>query len=145
MFLDRFVNLLNVMVRIPRVGGVHTHQFDVLSLNHDRGSDGTFVDVFGVDDSLPPPFVQHKSDSVFVVVFSRSHENVFVMCLPYFSLFMSTRFTHSMLLLHQPVTKYLNVDLLLFFKCIILFLLAVQNCGAAASFVIVASFLSFIM
>ena len=59
------------------MGEVHTHQFDVLSVNHDRGSDGTFVDVFGVDDSLPPPFVQHNSDSVFVVEFSRSHE----MCL----------------------------------------------------------------
>ena len=56
-FLDRFVHLLNVMVRIPRVGEVHTHQFDVLSVNDDRGSDGTFVDVLGVDDSLPPPCV----------------------------------------------------------------------------------------
>ena len=73
----------------------NTHQFDVLSVNHDRGSDDTFVDVFGVgvDDSLSPSFVQHNSDSVFVVEFSRSHENVFVMCLPYFSLFMSPRFT----------------------------------------------------
>ena len=95
MFLDRFEHFLNVMVRIPRVVEVHTHQFDVLSVNHDRGSDGTFVDVFGVDDSLPPPFVLHFSDSVFVVEFSRSHENVSMMYLPYFSLFMSPRFVQQ--------------------------------------------------
>ena len=53
-FLDRFVHFLYVMVRIPRVVEVHTHQFDVLSVNHDRGSDGTFVDVFGLDNSLIP-------------------------------------------------------------------------------------------
>ena len=64
------------------LGKVHTHQFDVLSVHQDRGSDGTFVDVLSVDDSLPPPFVQHYSDSVFVVEFSRSRENVFMMCLP---------------------------------------------------------------
>ena len=41
---------------------------------------------------------------------------------------------------HHEVTKYLNVDLLLFFKCITLLIHAVRNCGAAASFVIVVSF-----
>ena len=71
---------------------VHTHQLDVLTVHQDRGCDGTFVDVLSVDDSFPPPFVQHYSDSVFVVVFSSSHEDVFMMCLPYFSLFMSPRF-----------------------------------------------------
>ena len=92
--LDRFVHLLNVTVRIFRVGEVHTHQFDVLSVNQDRGSDGTFVDVFGVDDSLPPPSVQHDSDSVFVVEFSDPMK-MCVVCLPYFSLFMSPRFTQE--------------------------------------------------
>ena len=48
---------------------VYTHQFDVLSVHQDPSSDGTFVDVLCVDDSLPPPFVQHNSNSVFVVVF----------------------------------------------------------------------------
>ena len=91
-FLDCFVHLLNVVVRILRVWKVRTHQFDVLTVHQDRGGDGTFVDTLCVDDSLPPPFVQHYSDSVFVVEFSRSHENVFVMCLPYFSLFLSPRF-----------------------------------------------------
>ena len=71
---------------------MHTHQLDVLTVHQDRGSDGTFVDVLGVDDSFPPPFVQHNSNSVFVVVFSSSHEDVLMMCLPYFSLFMSPRF-----------------------------------------------------
>ena len=77
MSLDCFVHLLKV-VRIFRVGKVHTH--DVLTVHQDRGSDGTFVDVLSVDDSFPPPFVQHNSDCVFVVVFSSSHEDVFMMC-----------------------------------------------------------------
>ena len=46
----------------------------------------------------------------------------------------------DLLLLHQPITKSLNADLLLFSKCIILLMHAVQNCGAAAPFVIVVSF-----
>ena len=82
-FLHCFVHLVNVMVRIFRVVKYTPHQFDVLSVDQDRGSDGTLVDVFGVDDSLPPPFVQHYPDSVFDVEFSRSHENVFMTCLPY--------------------------------------------------------------
>ena len=40
----------------------------------------------------------------------------------------------------NPSRSNLNVDLLLCFKCIILLMHAVQNCGAAASFVIVVSF-----
>ena len=59
---------------------VHTHQLDVLTVHQDRGSDVAFVDVLIVDDSFPPPFVQHNSNSVFVVVFSSSHEDVFKMC-----------------------------------------------------------------
>ena len=52
--LDRLADFLDVMVRIPRVGEVHTHQFDALAVDH-----------------------------VFVVMFSCTHEYVFVMCLPY--------------------------------------------------------------
>ena len=40
----------------------------------------------------------------------------------------------DLLLLHQPITKSMNADLLLFSKCIILLMHAVRNCGAAASF-----------
>ena len=76
MFLNCFVHLLDVAIRIFRVWEVHTHQIDVLTVDQDRGLDGTLVDVFGVDDSLPPPFVQPNSYSVFVVVFSSSRENV---------------------------------------------------------------------
>ena len=65
---------------------VHTHQLDVMSVHQDRGSDGTFVDVLSVDDSLPPPFVQHNSDSVFVVEFSSSHEKCVYDVSPIFQL-----------------------------------------------------------
>ena len=81
MFLNCFVHHLDVVIRIFRVWEVHTHQFDVLTVYQDRGNDGTLVDVLSVNNSFPPPFVQHNSDSVFVVVFSSSHEDVFVMCL----------------------------------------------------------------
>ena len=67
----------------------------MLSVQQDRGNDGTFVGALCVDDSLPPPFVQHNSDSVFVVELSKSDENVLMMCLPYFSLFMSPRFVQQ--------------------------------------------------
>ena len=83
-FLDRLVHFLDVMVRMSRVREVHTHQFDALAVYHDRGGDGPFVDVLGVNNSLPPLLVQHTSNAVFVVVFSCSHENVFVICLPDF-------------------------------------------------------------
>ena len=83
-FLDRFVHFLDVMVRIHRVGEVHTHQFDALAVDHDCGGDGPFDDVFSVNNSLPPLLVQHNSNAVFVVVSSCSHENVFMMCLPDF-------------------------------------------------------------
>ena len=38
--------------RCPEWGSIrsYTHQFDTLVVNHDRGSDGSFVDVFGVYD-----------------------------------------------------------------------------------------------
>ena len=39
-FLDRSVHFLDVVVRISRVGEVHTHQFDALAVYHDRGGDG---------------------------------------------------------------------------------------------------------
>ena len=79
-----FCTLFDVTVRISRVKEVHTHQFDALAVYHDRGCDGSFVDVFGIDKFLPPLLVKHNSNSVFVVVFSCSHEYVFVMCLPDF-------------------------------------------------------------
>ena len=68
-FLDRFVFLLNVAIRIFSVEKVHTHQFDVLSIHQDRGGDGTFVDVLSVNDSFSPSFAQHNPSPVFVVVF----------------------------------------------------------------------------
>ena len=71
---DCFVDRLNVVVRIFWAEKVNTHQFDVLSVHQDRGGDGTFVDVLNVDVSCPAPFVQHNSDSVFVVEFSTSHQ-----------------------------------------------------------------------
>ena len=64
-----------------------THQFDVLSVHQDRGSDGTFVDVLCVDDS------------VFVVEFSRSHENVFFDVSPIFQLVLVSTF-HSKIASH---------------------------------------------
>ena len=66
--LDRVVHFLDVMVRIPRVGEVHTHLFDALAVDHDCGGDGPFVDVFSVNNSLPPLLVQHDSNVVFVVI-----------------------------------------------------------------------------
>ena len=79
--LVRFVHFFDVLVRIHRVEEVHTHQFDALAVYHDRGGDGPFVDVFGINNFLPPFLVQHNSNTLFVVVFSCSHEYVFVMCL----------------------------------------------------------------
>ena len=75
-FLDRFVHFLNVMVRIPRV----EDQFDALAVDHDCGGDGTFVDVFSVNYYLLPLLVQQDTNAVF----SCTHENVFMMGLPYF-------------------------------------------------------------
>ena len=92
-FLDRFVHFLDIMVRISRVGEVHTHQFDALVVDHDCGGDDTFVDVFSVNYSLPPLLVQHDTNAVFVVVSSCTHEYVFVMCLPYLCFVMPPRFT----------------------------------------------------
>ena len=62
-----------------------------LAVDQDRGFDGTLVDVFGVNDSFCPPFVQHDPNSMFVLVFPSSHKYVFVLCLPKFSRFMSPR------------------------------------------------------
>ena len=67
--LYRFVHFFDVMVSISRVEEVHTHQFDELAVHHDRGSDGPFVDVFSINNSLPPLLVQLYSNTVFVVVF----------------------------------------------------------------------------
>ena len=80
MLLDRLEHFLDVVVRISRVGEVHTHQFDALAVYHDRGGDGPFVDVLSIDNSLPPLLIQHNSNTVFVVVFTCFHEYVFVMC-----------------------------------------------------------------
>ena len=35
-----FVHLLNVVIRIFRAWEVHTHQFDVVTVYHNRGTDG---------------------------------------------------------------------------------------------------------
>ena len=62
--LDRFVHFLAVVVRISRVGEVDTtHQFDALAVYHDRDGDGPFVDVFSINNSLPPLLVQHNSNA----------------------------------------------------------------------------------
>ena len=82
MFLNCFVHLLDVVIRIFRVWEVHTHQIDVLTVDQDRGLDGTLVDVFGVNNSFSPHFVQHDPNSMFVIVFSSSHEDVSVLRLP---------------------------------------------------------------
>ena len=82
------------MVRISRVEEVHTHQFDALAVNHDRGGDGPLVDVFSIYNSLPPLLVQHNSNTVFVVVFSCSRTCVCGVS-PKFLTFLSPRFAHS--------------------------------------------------
>ena len=51
-FLNCFVHLLDVVIRTFRVWEVHTHQIDVLTVDQDHGLDGTFVDVFGVNNSF---------------------------------------------------------------------------------------------
>ena len=51
--LDCSVQFFDVVVRISRVGELNAHQFDAMVVYHDRGSDGPFVDVFGVDNFLP--------------------------------------------------------------------------------------------
>ena len=45
-------DFLDLIVRIPRVGEIHTHQFDALVVDHDCGGDGPFVDVFIVYNSF---------------------------------------------------------------------------------------------
>ena len=42
--LNSFVHLLDVVIRIFRVWEVHTHQIDVLTVDQDRGFDGTLVE-----------------------------------------------------------------------------------------------------
>ena len=78
-FPNCFEHLLKVVIRTFRVVKVHTHQFDALAVYHDRGGDGPFVDALNVNDYFSPPFVQHNSNTAFVIVFSSSHEDVFVM------------------------------------------------------------------
>ena len=56
--LDCSVHFLDVVVRIPRVEEVYTHQFDALGVDQDCGGDGTFVDVFSVNYSLLSLLVQ---------------------------------------------------------------------------------------
>ena len=77
--LDRSVHLLDAVVRTCRVGEVYTHQFDALAVDQDRGGDCPFVDVFSISNSLPPLLARHSSNSLFVVVSSCTHENVFMM------------------------------------------------------------------
>ena len=72
-----------MVVRISRVGEVHTHQFLMRWLFATIVAVmAPFVDVFIINISVPPLLVQHISNTVFVIVFSCSHEYVFVMCLP---------------------------------------------------------------
>ena len=82
MFLDSFVHLFDVVVCIFRVWEVHTHQINASAVDQDRCFDGTLIDVIGVNNSFSSPFVQHDSNSVFILVFPSTHENVVVMCLP---------------------------------------------------------------
>ena len=82
MILNIFVHLLDVVVRIFRVCEVYTHQIDVLAVDQDRCFDGALIDVIGVNNSFSPPLVQHDPNSVFVIVFPSTHEDVVVMCLP---------------------------------------------------------------
>ena len=73
-----------MVVRISRVVEVHTHQFDALVVHRYRCSDGPFVDVLGVDDFCRHFLCNIMPTPVFVVVFSCSHECVFLVCLPNF-------------------------------------------------------------
>ena len=91
-FLDCFVHLLNVVVRIFCVGKVHTHQVHVLSVHQDRSSDGTFVDVLCVDDSLPTFCSTLFRLRVCCRIF-QIHENVFMVS-PIFQLVLVSTF-HS--------------------------------------------------
>ena len=91
--LDRLVHFLDVMVRISRVGEVHTHQFDALAVDHDCGGDGTFVDVFSskilclrfLFSMIPRP--------CFLSYFPAPMNIVFMMCLQYFCFVLPPRFT----------------------------------------------------
>ena len=76
--------IFNVMIGISRVGEVFAHQLDALMVDHDHCFDGPFAAVSSVDDSLTPFLVQKNSNSAFVVVFSSTYENGFVMCLQKF-------------------------------------------------------------
>ena len=82
-----------MVVRILRVWEVHTHQVNATAVDHDRCFDAALIDVVGVDNSFPPPSVQHDSNSVFVLVFSSTHEDVVMMRFPNLGWFMSPRFT----------------------------------------------------
>ena len=48
--LNCFVHFFNVMVGIPRVGKENPHQLDTLMFDHNRCCDGSFADVFNIDD-----------------------------------------------------------------------------------------------
>ena len=75
--LDRSVHFSNVVVRISRVGEVHTHQFDALVVYRDRGSEGPFIDVFSINKFVPPLPVQHNSNTVFVIIFFKNLQERF--------------------------------------------------------------------
>ena len=60
------------------------YQLGALMVDHNRCFDVPFADVLSIDDFLSPLLVRLNLSSVFVVVFSYSHEDVFVMCLPDF-------------------------------------------------------------
>ena len=89
-FLNCSAHFFDVVVRISRVGEVHTHQFDALVVYHDRCIDDPFVDLLGVDDFLSPLLVQHDANSVFVVVLSCFHECVSGVSPKFLSLLAST-------------------------------------------------------
>ena len=57
------VHFFDVVVRVSRVGEVHTHQFDALVVDHDCRSDGPFAYVLGVDDFLSTFRVQHNANN----------------------------------------------------------------------------------
>ena len=65
-----------MMVRVSRVGKVHTHQQHTLFVDCDEGCFGSFIDVVCPIDSFTPLLVQQYSNSVLVLGCSGTHECV---------------------------------------------------------------------
>ena len=106
------MHFFDVVVRISRVEVVHTHQFDAFAIYHDRGGDGSFVDVISVNNSLTPLSVHHNSNTVFVVVFSCSHKYVFLVSSRFLTFLVST---FRSIILHPICSLRARMPLLRFF------------------------------